>query len=95
MEERNCPMCSQRKKERSPAEYKKLINRLSRIEGQIRGIRSMVENGAYCPDILVQSAAANAELLASHLRSCVANDIREGHDEVIDELVVTLQKLMK
>ena len=102
MEERNCPMCSQRKKERSPEEYKKLINRLSRIEGQIRGIRSMVENGAYCPDILVQSAAANAalnafnkELLASHLRSCVANDIREGHDEVIDELVVTLQKLMK
>mgnify|MGYP004668484525 CR=1 FL=1 len=92
MEERNCPMCSQRKKERSPEEYKKLINRLSRIEGQIRGIRSMVENGAYCPDILVQSAAANAalnafnkELLASHLRSCVANDIREGHDEVIDD----------
>ena len=99
MEERNCPMCSQRKKERSPEEYKRLIHR---IEGQIRGIRSMVENGAYCPDILVQSAAANAalnafnkELLASHLRSCVANDIREGHDEVIDELVVTLQKLMK
>ena len=95
-------MCSQRKKERSPEEYKKLINRLSRIEGQIRGIRSMVESGAYCPDILVQSAAANAalnafnkELLARHLRSCVANDIREGHDEVIDELVVTLQKLMK
>ena len=94
MEERNCPMCSQRKKERSPEEYKKLINRLSRIEGQIRGIRSMVENGAYCPDILVQSAAANAalnafnkELLANHLRSCVANDIREGHDEIIDELV--------
>ena len=64
MEERNCPMCSQRKKERSPEEYKKLINRLSRIEGQIRGIRSMVENGAYCPDILVQSAAANAALNA-------------------------------
>ena len=64
MEERNCPMCSQRKKERSPEEYKKLINRLSRIEGQIRGIRSMVESGAYCPDILVQSAAANAALNA-------------------------------
>ncbi len=102
MDHKNCPMCSQRKKERSPEEYKKLINRLNRIEGQIRGIRSMVENGAYCPDILVQSAAANAainafnkELLASHLRSCVAEDIREGHDEVIDELVVTLQKLMK
>ena len=96
-----CPHCA-RHKERSPGEYRRLMNRLSRIEGQIRGIRSMVENGAYCPDILVQSAAANAalnafnkELLASHLRSCVANDIREGHDEVIDELVVTLQKLMK
>ena len=102
MEQHNCPLCSQRKKERSPEEYKKLINRLSRIEGQIRGIRAMVENGAYCPDILVQSAAANAalnafnkELLANHLRTCVAQDIREGHDETIDELVCTLQKLMK
>ena len=102
MEERNCPMCSQRKKERSPEEYKKLINRLSRIEGQIRGIRSMVENGAYCPDILVQSAAANAalnaftkELLANHIKTCVADDIRAGNDEVIDELVATLQKLLR
>ena len=98
--ENTCP-CG-RKTKRSAAQKKALMNRLKRIEGQIRGIRSMVENGAYCPDILVQSAAANAalnafnkELLASHLRSCVANDIREGHDEVIDELVVTLQKLMK
>lgn len=97
-----CCGCSQRKKERSPEEYKKLINRLSRIEGQIRGIRSMVESGAYCPDILVQSAAANAalnafnkELLASHIRTCVVEDIRDGKDEVIDELVATLQKLMK
>ena len=102
MEERNCPMCSQRKKERSPEEYKKLINRLSRIEGQIRGIRSMVESCAYCPDILVQAAAVNAavnafnkELLASHIRTCVVEDIRGGKDEVIDELVATLQKLMK
>ena len=102
MEERSCPMCSQRKKERSPEEYKKLINRLSRIEGQIRGIRSMVESGAYCPDILVQSAAANAALnsfnkvlLGNHLRTCVANDIREGHDETIDELLKVLQRLMK
>ena len=98
MEERNCPMCSQRKKERSPEEYKKLINRLSRIEGQIRGIRSMVESGAYCPDILVQAAAVNAfnkELLAAHIRTCVAEDIRAGRDETIDELVTTLQKLMK
>lgn len=102
MEERNCAMCAQRKKERSPEEYKKLIHRLNRIEGQIRGIRAMVENGAYCPDILVQSAAVNAavnafnkELLASHIRTCVAQDIRAGDDGVIDELVHTLQKLMK
>ncbi len=102
MEERNCAMCAQRKKERSPEEYKKLIHRLNRIEGQIRGIRAMVENGAYCPDILVQSAAVNAavnafnkELLASHIRTCVARDIRAGNDAVIDELVHTLQKLMK
>lgn len=102
MDRSECCRCSQRKKERSPEEYKKLINRLSRIEGQIRGIRSMVESGAYCPDILVQSAAANAalnafnkELLASHIRTCVVEDIRDGKDEVIDELVATLQKLMK
>ena len=102
MDEKNCCHCSQRKKERSPEEYKKLIHRLNRIEGQIRGIRSMVENSAYCPDILIQSAAVNAavnafnkELLASHIRTCVAQDIRDGKDEVIDELVATLQKLMK
>ena len=102
MEKEKCCHCSQRKKERSPEEYKKLINRLNRIEGQIRGIKGMVENNAYCPDILIQSAAVNAaitafnkELLANHIRTCVADDIRNGKDEVIDELVVTLQKLMK
>ena len=102
MDEKNCCHCSQRKKERSPEEYKKLIHRLNRIEGQIRGIRSMVESGAYCPDILVQAAAVNAavnafnkELLAAHIRTCVAEDIRAGRDETIDELVTTLQKLMK
>lgn len=100
MEDGKC--CCQRRKERTPEEYSKLINRLNRIEGQIRGIRGMVENNAYCPDILIQSAAVNAavnafnkELLASHIRTCVADDIREGKDEVIDELVATLQKLMK
>ena len=100
MEDKKC--CCERHKERSPEEYKALMNRLNRIEGQIRGIKGMVENGAYCPDILVQSAAVNAavnafnkELLASHIRSCVVNDIRDGTDEVIDELVCTLQKLMK
>lgn len=102
MEKEKCCHCSQRKKERSPEEYKKLIHRLNRIEGQIRGIKGMVESDAYCPDILIQSAAVNAainafnkELLANHIRTCVADDIRNGKDEVIDELVVTLQKLMK
>ena len=102
MEKEKCCHCSQRKKERSPEEYKKLIHRLNRIEGQIRGIKGMVENNAYCPDILIQSAAVNAainafnkELLANHIRTCVADDIRNGKDEVIDELVVTLPKLMK
>ena len=87
---------------RSEEEKKKLINRLKRIEGQIRGIIGMMENDAYCNDILIQSAAVNAavnafnkELLASHIRTCVARDIREGKDETIDELVATLQKLMK
>ena len=83
---------------RSDEERKKLIHRLNRIEGQIRGIRGMVEKDAYCADILIQSAAVNAfnkELLASHIRGCVARDIRSGKDEVIDELVATLQKLMK
>lgn len=87
---------------RSEEERKKLINRLNRIEGQIRGIRGMLEKDAYCTDVLTQSAAVNAavnafnkELLASHIRSCVARDIREGKDEVIDELVLTLQRLMR
>ena len=102
MEPKKCCCCSQRKKERTPEEYTKLIHRLNRIEGQIRGIRGMVENNAYCPDILMQSAAVtaamnafNKEMLASHIRTCVTQDIRDGKDEVIDELVGTLQKLMK
>ena len=89
-------------KERSEEEYKSLINRLSRIEGQIRGIKGMVEKNAYCTDILVQSSAVSAainafnkELLANHIKTCVASDIRDGKDETVDELVATLQKLMK
>jgi len=92
----------QKLKERPPEEARKLINRLNRIEGQIRGIRGMVEKNNYCTDILVQVAAAtaalnafNRELLSSHIRTCVADDIRAGKDETIDELVLTLQKLMK
>ncbi len=94
--------CCKKMTVRSEEERKKLINRLNRMEGQIRGIRGMVESNAYCADILVQSAAVNAainafnkEILANHIRECVARDIREGNDEVINELVVTLQKLMK
>ena len=98
--ENNC--CCHKTKERSEEEQKKLVNRLNRIEGQIRGIRRMVESDAYCTDIIVQAGAVNAavtsfikELLASHIRTCVADDIRNGKDDVIDDLVKTLQKLMK
>lgn len=100
-EGKNC-CCSDKTTPRSDEERTKLIHRLNRIEGQIRGIRGMLEKDAYCTDILVQSAAVNAavnafnrELLASHIRGCVARDIREGKEEVIDELVTTMQKLMK
>ena len=100
-EKKACPCCSEKHTVRSEEEKKKLINRLKRIEGQIRGIIGMMENDAYCNDILIQSAAVNAavnafnkELLATHIRTCVARDIREGKDETIDELVATLQKLM-
>ncbi len=101
-EKEACPCCSEKHTARSEEEKKKLINRLKRIEGQIRGIIGMMENDAYCNDILIQSAAVNAavnafnkELLATHIRTCVARDIRESKDETIDELVATLQKLMK
>ncbi|MBQ8289080.1 MAG: metal-sensing transcriptional repressor [Clostridia bacterium] len=101
MEEMTC--CHSRKtKERSEEELRSLQNRLSRIEGQIRGIRKMVEKDAYCTDILTQVAAVNAalnafsrELLANHIKTCVADDIKAGKDETVDELVATLQKLMK
>lgn len=97
----NC-CCSQKTKERSEEEFKKLINRLNRIEGQVRGVKRMLENDAYCTDVLIQVSAINAALnsfnkmlLAEHIRTCVAEDIRQGKDETIDELVITLQKLMK
>ncbi len=100
MEEQSC--CSHKKKERSEKEYKDLIHRLNRIEGQVRGIRSMVEKDVYCTDILVQVAAVNAALnsfnkvlLENHIRSCVVRDIRDGREETLDELVGTLKKLMR
>ncbi|MCH5187854.1 MAG: metal-sensing transcriptional repressor [Oscillospiraceae bacterium] len=96
----NC--CCHRTKERSEEELRSLMNRLSRIEGQVRGIKGMLEKDAWCPDILVQVAAVtaalnafNRELLSSHIKTCVIEDIRGGKDETVDELVQTLQKLMK
>ena len=100
MEKEMC--CCHKTKERSEEEYKGLLNRLNRIEGQVRGIKSMVEKDAYCTDILAQSAAAgaalnafNRELLSTHIRTCVAEDIKAGKDETLDDLLATLQKLMK
>ena len=98
---RDC--CAERHKERSEDEYRKLINRLSRIEGQIKGIRKMVEANAYCTDILMQSSAVSAamnsfnkELLANHIRSCVIEDIKNGNeDESVAELVKIIQRMMK
>ncbi len=102
MSEKVCPHCCDRHKKRSPEEEKKLLTRLRKVEGQIRGLERMVENDAYCPDILVQVSAATSalnsfskELLASHIKSCVVHDIKEGNEETIDELCRLLQKLMK
>ena len=92
MDEKN-ECCCHKKKKRTEKEYKDLINRLSRIEGQIRGIKRMVEEDAYCPDAALNSF--NKVLLSNHIRTCVADDIRAGKDETIDELVNTFQKLMK
>ena len=100
-EEKTCPCCH-KKKVRSEEEYTKLIHRLNRIEGQVRGIRGMLEKDAYCVDILVQVAAANSalnsfskELLAQHISTCVADDLRAGSEAKLDELVNLLPKLMK
>ncbi len=96
-----CEGCA-RHTERPEEEKKNLINRLSRIEGQIRGIRGMVEKNAYCPDILTQSAAVtaamnafNRDLIGSHIRGCVARDLKDGREEVIDELAALIQKFMR
>ena len=99
-EKKEC--CVHENKVRSEKEYKDLINRLNRLYVYLLGVRKMVENSAYCPEILIQVSAINAALnsfnkvlLSNHIRTCVAEDIREGRDETIDELVRTLQKLMK
>lgn len=101
--EKKCPHCSCAKTTvRDEARKKQLLNRLKRMEGQLRGIQTMIENDAYCNDILIQSAAVSAaigsfnkELLSDHIHHCVARDLREGKDEVIDELTETLKKLMR
>ena len=94
-----CPCCA-RKKERTPEEHRSLQNRLSRIEGQIRGLRNMIDNDAYCIDVLTQACAAKSaleafmrEMIASHMKTCVAHDLREGDDSSIDELVNVLKKI--
>ena len=94
--------CCHKTKERTEEEYKRLINRLNRIEGQVRGIKGMVEKNAYCVDIMIQVSAVNSalnafnkDLLSNHIKTCVADDIREGKDETIDELLDTLKKIMR
>lgn len=96
------PCCVPRKKHREPEEYRHLIQRLNRMEGQIRGIRGMVERDAYCTDILTQVSAVQAalnafakELLSSHIKTCVVQDVQAGRLDVIDDLLNTIQKLMK
>ena len=95
-----CPHC--RKKVRDEKEHKELLNRLSRIEGQIRGIKKMVEDDCYCTDIIVQVSAAaaalnsfNKELLSRHIKTCVSEDIKAGEDDTVDELCALIAKLMK
>lgn len=102
MTEKENGCCCDRKKERTQQEYKDLLNRLSRIEGQVRGVKRMVEENAYCTDILRQVSAINAALnsfnkvlLANHIKTCVRQDILDGREETVDDLVATLQKLMK
>ena len=110
MHDTHCPNCGEdvsgcqccRQKHRDSAEHDALIKRLRRIEGQVRGVQGMVEKDAYCTDILTQvsaiQSALNAfsrELLSSHIRTCVADGIRAGDTDVVDELVRTVEKLMK
>ena len=102
MSEIKCECCSHKSKERSEKEYKDLVNRLSRIEGQVRGVKAMLERDAYCTDIITQVTAINAALnsfnkvlLANHIKTCVTKDIKDGKEETVDELLATLQKLMK
>ena len=100
----SCENCSQseKTKERSDKEYRALISRLNRIEGQVRGVKGMVDNNAYCVDILTQVSAISAALnsfsrilLENHIKTCVVDDIKAGDDEVVDELITTIERFMK
>lgn len=100
--EQECSCGQERHKHREEKEYKDLVNRLNRIEGQVRGIKGMVENDVYCVDILTQVSAVqsalnsfNKVLLGNHIKSCVVSDIREGKEEAVDELLEITKKLMK
>ena len=102
MKKNECCECRIKTKERSENEYKSLMNRLNRIEGQVRGLKRMLDENAYCTDILTQAAAVSSavnafskELLGNHIKSCVADNIRRGNDDIIDELLDTLRKMMK
>ena len=93
---------SVRKKVRDEEERRELMNRLKRIEGQVRGLQRMLEENVYCPEILTQASAVNSALnsfcrvlLTAHLRTCVSEDIRAGREDTVDELMAVLQKLMK
>ena len=101
--EETCQACAHdRKKMRDDKEKRDLMNRLKRIEGQVRGLERMLEEDAYCPDILVQASAVNSALnsfstmlLGNHLRTCVSEDIRAGREDTMDELMETLKKMLK
>lgn len=100
-----CPMCAEatgKHKDRDDKEFKDLMNRLRRIEGQVRGVEGMLEDGAYCTDIIMQVQAVTSALdsfsrvlLDNHIRSCVADGIKSGNDEVIDELIETIRRMTK
>ena len=102
MEEKRTGCCQERKKKRAPEDARRLQNRLSRIEGQVRGVRRMIGEDAYCPDVLIQVSAIRSALdsfsralLSDHIKSCVEEDIRAGRDGAADELVALLQNMLK